>query len=132
MCVICGKNDDSKKIKGLDGAICDNCYSHLTSLLQGDVKSAHEYFDNMTYATEDGAIYVMNAFEKNEIPQYIAPDDDSEDDDAPATSYELLSAIHDDLSSIKQNVSFLATVVLIGLIAAGVSVFIISAIYLLR
>ncbi|MBD5402019.1 hypothetical protein HDR58_04345 [bacterium] len=53
-------------------------------------------------------------------------------DDTQQTSYELLSAIHDDLSSIRQNVSFLSTIVMIGFGLSIFAVFIVIASFILK
>lgn len=116
MCVICKREECAKKVKGLDGGVCEKCYFHLQELASGDVQSARAYFDHIAYSTEDGALYVMNALEKRTPIEYITPDD--ADDPSPQTTIEYLSAINDNLASIKQNVSFLATVVLVGISAA--------------
>lgn len=48
------------------------------------------------------------------------------------SSYELLNAIHDDLSSIRQNVSFLSTIVMIGFGLSILAVFLVIASFILK
>lgn len=75
----------------------------------------------------------MNTNEEQKEAIEIQGEAFNQQETAPCmSSYELLSAIHDDLSSIRQNVSFLSTIVMIGFGLSILAVFLVIASFILK
>ena len=132
MCAICGKEENKFYMSGLSEKICTDCHSAILKARSGDIVSATNYFNEITFKNEQAVSYVQNELSSQNVkkPEYklsLPNDTDSDSQCDPSTlendqkitmsdvaSKNTLSKMENDIKTIKNILIFFFAMFLIG------------------